>query len=239
MSLTISPMDEADFPAMTQLLHKAYYSTTGISALLYTAPPSPASLDKTTQTRLRAHRDDPATQHFVKATDAATGALVACAWWAVHRHARSADAVARSATISADELIPEFNVPVHQALFGPLRQVHADVMGGRPHAHLVTLVTDPEQERRGAGALLVRWGVERADEAGLDAYLSASPMGRGLYGKFGFEVVREVPFDCAEFGGEGAVSHVVSVLLSVSCGRVDWMLTIVAAVHVSEARAAA
>ncbi|EKG14884.1 hypothetical protein MPH_07924 [Macrophomina phaseolina MS6] len=207
MSLTVSPMEEADFPAMTQLLHKAYYSTTGISALLYLTPPSQESLDKTTQVRLRAFREDPSV-HFIKATDPETGELIACARWDIFKHARSDEDVERKAAITEDDLIPEFNVDVHEALFGPLRRTHKEIMGKRPHASLVTLVTDPDHGRRGAGGLLVQWGLDQADELGLDTYLDASPMGKGLYQKNGFEIVKDIPFDLAKFGGEGVVSHV-------------------------------
>lgn len=212
--LTVLPMTEEDMAPMTQLLHKAYYSPDGVSGLLYHTPPSQASLDRTTAQRVRDFRDEGGAARFVKAVDAATGALVACARWDFYRHARSDAAVAAATAISDDELIPEFNVDVYSALFGPLRAAHRDIMGTRPHAYLVTLVTDPDEGRRGAGGLLVRWGLDRADELGLDAYLGASPMGKGLYEKNGFETVRTVPFDMKEWGGEGVVSHVVSALYS-------------------------
>ncbi|KAL0258321.1 hypothetical protein SLS55_007497 [Diplodia seriata] len=211
--LTVLPMTEADIPLMTQLLHKAYYSPTGagISGLLYHTPPSQRSLDATTAQRLHAFRTDPAA-HFIKAVDTANtdGTIVAAARWDLHPHARSPSAVAAAAAIADDELIPEFRADVYRALFGPLRAAHAEVMGARPHAHLVTLVTDPDEGRRGAGGALVRWGLERADERGLDAYLDASPMGEGLYRKSGFEVVRRVPFDLGEWGDRegGVVEHV-------------------------------
>lgn len=213
MSLTVSPMEEADFPVMTQLFHKAYYSTTGVSALLYHTPPSQASLDKITQVRLRAFHED-SNAHFIKATDSETGEIIACARWDIYKHARSDDDVERSAAFTDDDLIPEFNVDVHAALFGPLRRAHKDVMGTRPHAYLVGLVTDPDHGRRGAGGLLVQWGLDQADELGLDTYLDASPMGKGLYEKNGFETVKDIPFDLVQFGGEGAISHTVSTRLT-------------------------
>lgn len=40
---------------------------------------------------------------------------------------------------------------------------------------------------------LLKWGLERADEEGVEVYLSASPDGRPLYEKNGFQVLGE-PF---------------------------------------------
>ena len=62
-------------------------------------------------------------------------------------------------------------------------------MAGVPHVFLSIIATEPGQGRRGAGKMLMQWGVERADEAGVEAFLEASPMGVGLYRGFGFEEV--------------------------------------------------
>jgi GNAT superfamily N-acetyltransferase len=53
------------------------------------------------------------------------------------------------------------------------------------------LGTRPEYAGRGLASRLLRWGLERADEVGLETYLSASPLGRPLYEKFGFRLVEE------------------------------------------------
>lgn len=49
------------------------------------------------------------------------------------------------------------------------------------------LATHPQWERRGAGSMIIQWGCDRADEAGVVAYIDASKKGKGLYQKFGFE----------------------------------------------------
>lgn len=63
--------------------------------------------------------------------------------------------------------------------------------------------TDPEYHRRGAGKMLVNWGVQRADEMGVKAFVEASPEGRRLYESCGFEMVEEVGLkgDDVEKGG--------------------------------------
>jgi GNAT superfamily N-acetyltransferase len=47
----------------------------------------------------------------------------------------------------------------------------------------------PNRQRSGAGSALLEWGVNLADSLGLPCRLEASPVGYGLYRKFGFEDV--------------------------------------------------
>jgi predicted N-acetyltransferase YhbS len=65
---------------------------------------------------------------------------------------------------------------------------------------LAILVTDPKQQRRGAGNMLVKWGCEKADERGIITVLQAAEAGLQLYLKNGFEIVREKPMDLRPFG---------------------------------------
>lgn len=70
---------------------------------------------------------------------------------------------------------------------------------------LDTCVTLPQHERRGAGSLLVKWGCDRADEAGVVAYLEASPVGSPMYARHGFVVQREIELDLGKYGGKEEV----------------------------------
>lgn len=48
------------------------------------------------------------------------------------------------------------------------------------------LSTHPDHQRRGAGAMLMKWGCDIADSLGLSAFVQATHEGQHLYGKFGF-----------------------------------------------------
>jgi len=48
------------------------------------------------------------------------------------------------------------------------------------------LVTDPKYQGQGAGSMLIKWGLDIADELHVPAYLESSRVGHKLYGKFGF-----------------------------------------------------
>jgi len=69
----------------------------------------------------------------------------------------------------------------------------------RPHWYLLLLAVDPARQQRGAGSLLIRRGLERADAAGLPVYLETlKEINLRFYRKHGFRVVHEG--DCSVGG---------------------------------------
>jgi hypothetical protein len=68
---------------------------------------------------------------------------------------------------------------------------------------LALLITASQQRRRGAGSLLVRWGLEMSDTTGLPCYLQASGQGRRLYIHCGFRDINTVEFNLSDYGLEG------------------------------------
>lgn len=57
----------------------------------------------------------------------------------------------------------------------------------------------PSHQGQGLGSLLLNWRLSEARRQGKKVFLMASPQGRGLYLKWGFEVVGEVKLRIAEF----------------------------------------
>ncbi|KAK9894359.1 hypothetical protein P389DRAFT_95475 [Cystobasidium minutum MCA 4210] len=78
----------------------------------------------------------------------------------------------------------------------------------RGYYTLGLLATLPEYERRGIGTMLLRWGLDKADQDDVAVYVSASPAGAGLYTKQGFELIHER--EC--FPGEKYGGFIVAVL---------------------------
>lgn len=72
-----------------------------------------------------------------------------------------------------------------------------------PHLLLALLVTADKHRRRGAGSLLVQWGVELSESLGLQCYVQASEQGRRLYQHHGFQDVGSVQLDLSQYGLEG------------------------------------
>lgn len=48
------------------------------------------------------------------------------------------------------------------------------------------LATAPKFQGQGIGSALIKWGLDRADAEGVEAYLEASPQALRLYEKLGF-----------------------------------------------------
>jgi GNAT superfamily N-acetyltransferase len=71
--------------------------------------------------------------------------------------------------------------------FGNLFGSHAEIMQERKHWYLELVGTRPEYRGRGAAGQLLRWGIRKADEDAVEAYLEASPEGKPVYEHFGFK----------------------------------------------------
>jgi hypothetical protein len=54
------------------------------------------------------------------------------------------------------------------------------------------ICTHPNYRRRGVAALMMQWGVTKADEIDLEMFVEASSDGTHLYRNFGFVVVEEL-----------------------------------------------
>ena len=66
--------------------------------------------------------------------------------------------------------------------------------------YLQHLAVDPAYQRRGAGQLLTKWGIEKARREGCCAALDASEVGRPMYEKLGFQIVKVIPGDVTGVG---------------------------------------
>ncbi|KAH7191974.1 acyl-CoA N-acyltransferase [Fusarium flagelliforme] len=79
--------------------------------------------------------------------------------------------------------------------FGTMTEGHRRLMGDRPHYHLEVICVHEEWQGKGAASLLIRWGVERADAEGLPCFLEATPKGRPIYEKYGFQMKGQDVFE--------------------------------------------
>ncbi|EEA26208.1 hypothetical protein TMatcc_005538 [Talaromyces marneffei ATCC 18224] len=70
------------------------------------------------------------------------------------------------------------------------------------HLYLALLMTDPRFQRRGIGTAMLEWGHEHADEAGIPAFLIASPVGHPLYQHVGWkDVDTSLEIDMSQWAG--------------------------------------
>lgn len=152
---------------------------------------------------------------YLKCVDKSTGEMIAGARW---RDVKPKDGDAETKTpeeVEKSQKPPEPYEESDPALFHALLHLFdsnkKEILESRPYYALDTLVTLPQHERRGAGSMLVRWGCEKADEAGVEAYLEASPMGAPMYARHGFEEVKQIELDLRQYGGDEALEFIVGI----------------------------
>ncbi|KAH7378239.1 hypothetical protein BKA66DRAFT_147710 [Pyrenochaeta sp. MPI-SDFR-AT-0127] len=209
-NLEVSLLKPEEAEHYMRIRHEVFRPT--VNKILYSrGEPSKRTLDRVTEEI----RDGLINKGilYLKCVDKSTGEMIAGARW---RYVRPKDEHARERTwgeVEADFEIPE-----------PFDETHPDMLKGfhdlfnsskreileqRPYYALDTLVTLPNHERRGAGSMLVRWGCEKADEAGVEAYLEASPMGAPMYARHGFQPTKEVELDLTQWEGKDVLSFVL------------------------------
>ncbi|CAO2647237.1 Nn.00g081590.m01.CDS01 [Neocucurbitaria sp. VM-36] len=58
---------------------------------------------------------------------------------------------------------------------------------------LMSLTVNPSHRHRGAGRRLIRWGIAKADELGIETVISSLPSARGAYEKSGLGAIEIIP----------------------------------------------
>ena len=82
----------------------------------------------------------------------------------------------------------------------------------RDDAVLSFIATRPEYRGQGAGRILLKWGLDKADRDGLEAFLESSTYARPIYARYGFEPVRSLErFDCTNDDPIGPTDNAILV----------------------------
>lgn len=116
-------------------------------------------------------------------------------------------------------LPPELRLDALASLFDPLDAARDETMGVEKSFFMLnSLATHPDHQGRGAGNLLLDWGVKKADNEGLVTYLDATQIAKPIYEKRGFEVKRAIDWDRTKWGGEGVDVHYCMVRQPKSAG---------------------
>ncbi|KAF2876174.1 hypothetical protein BDV95DRAFT_560185 [Massariosphaeria phaeospora] len=206
MPLEIHPVVESDLPEFCRMQLASFNN--GMASKLNPAPHTPETLQRFTAKSLKSFHNE-ADVHFLKVVDTELdGELIAGAKWRVNETARTEAQIQGMLPMPGpgdDENLAAQNFMLY------LRQARRKFMGTKPFYFLHLIFTDAEHRNRGAAAMLVRWGTEKADRAQLPAYLEATEVGKPLYAKLGFEAVHEEVFDLEKYGAAGTEANTVMI----------------------------
>ncbi|KAK8048059.1 acyl-CoA N-acyltransferase [Apiospora saccharicola] len=141
---------------------------------------------------------DPHSRYVLAVDDTQSGdaAVVALAKWVTPGAGpKSAEAEEWAAQMDWPE---DVDGALGAEFFTMLEKKHKEHMGTRPHWYLELLAVRKSHHGKGLGKHLLSWGLERADQDGVEAYLQASPAGVPLYRKYGFEDIETVTMSRAD-----------------------------------------
>ncbi|KAF2242637.1 hypothetical protein BU26DRAFT_534674 [Trematosphaeria pertusa] len=198
MPLELHPVVESDFPDFVRIQVAAFNN--GMTAYLVPRPVSEDWIEKSVDKHIKCFRAEPDCR-FLKVIDTEqSGRMIAVAKWRINEKERTEEQIQPMLPVPGEE--QEGN-PAAQDFMWYLNRVRREFMGTKPFYFLHLLVTHPEHQRRGAGAMLVRWGIEQADKVQLPSFLEATEVGRPLYASLGFNGVHEEIFDLSKYGSQG------------------------------------
>lgn len=221
MPFELHKITPADTLAWTRIRAIAYYGPT--HDLLHSGPISESSIRGVAEDRKR-DLEKPNTWHWkIVDTDLDPsdddppdngGRTIAIAVWSIHnvKVEGSIESTAIPAEKANDDvpgfLPPELRLDAFTSLLNPIRAAQKEIMGAeKQYFMLNAFATHPDHQSRGAGSLLLNWGLQKADREGLVTYLDATETGRPVYEKRGFKLVKATEWDRVPWGGQGKDWH--------------------------------
>ncbi|KAK4985885.1 hypothetical protein LTR50_005674 [Elasticomyces elasticus] len=167
-----------------------------------------AALKETIERFISWHRSDP-TSHWLKVIDEESGSVLGGGRWALYKTGNPYDGHGEMEASWWPDGEPR---QLATTLLNQFLATSAKHMN-KPHAFLNILFTHPEYRRQGVGSLIMNWGLERADELGLDTFIEATKEGKPCYESFGFKVVDENSFRSKAGDQSGEWKEIESKLL--------------------------
>jgi len=214
MPLVLSEADDADFDRLMEIQFAAF-GQTGDSPrepfidVIYPGGDTPSGQAAARDRVLKSLHSDP-TATFLKVTDTITGEIIGGARWQVYTEKPELKHAEVDWWEGEDKEYAEFVLNIlHRGRFektaaeGPYLcelLCSADFIFCclTMHPVLDVIFTDPKHQHRGAGSKLVKWGVDRADELGVEAFLESTRFGRHMYEQNGFQITESVTFQVPE-----------------------------------------
>lgn len=206
MPLHLLPIDSlTEIPTLARI-HLEAFMLVRVNQAMYPLGLTPPIIAATEARHRNTLLNDP-TARYVKVVDTdLDGKTIAFAEW--HLFSTPEEEASRL-DLGVKTWPADVNLPLMEEFWDQIIRARK-TMAGIPHVFLSIIATDPGQGRRGAGKILMEFGIGLANERGLPCFLESSPHGKGLYGKFGFVEREKLTFEVGLGAGE-VYRHLVMV----------------------------
>ncbi|CAA9958252.1 GNAT family acetyltransferase [Pyrenophora teres f. maculata] len=194
MTLTVCDVSDEHILRACEIEFVAYKDSPLAPVLLPGPLPSDAVQERAREL-IESRRNDP-TVYYRQCRDEVTGKMVAFTKYLIVQNPDDVATPTDPPHIGSGR-----NIQATLMYTGSLAQKKREILGNRPHMYLHLLHTDPDHQGRGAGGLLLDWGIKRADELGLPIYLESSAAGHRFYQNRGFKDVEFFKVDFTPWGG--------------------------------------
>ncbi|KAI0977176.1 hypothetical protein F4678DRAFT_412101, partial [Xylaria arbuscula] len=178
-----------DFPELTERLIEAFEHPPQGFIHAYFAPPSRDEVGRRERineaaTRYESWNEHSPNNYWQKVIDTQTGAIVGGALWKIY----SEDPFAEQHSVEATWLPNDGSRKFAEA-FLKLYATPRAALGRRPQVYLSIIFTSPSHRRRGLAQQIMSWGIEKANQMGVEMFIDATEMGKPLYEQNGFTCV--------------------------------------------------
>lgn len=214
MPLELLPMEERDLDVYQDICYAAFKDD--LMSVMYPNGYTEAARSFSKKQSVEDWRADPEEHKYMKVIDTdlpdgdPNNKIVGVCHWNFYLHDRTEEELdAERKKHSERPLPPDCNEAFMEDFFGKIAKYRQEIMGGKAYILLNLLATHPDHHRRGVGAMHMRWGQEHADSRGLPCYLEASPTGKPLYVRQGYDAVADLPFDAKAWGHPKDLPHVL------------------------------
>ena len=164
------------------------------------------ALKESTERQIGWHRGD-ASSRWIKVIDTDTGRLAGAACWHIFESDPYAEPSEEECTWypagadreMANDLMEQFMTP-RMTYMGKPHMCMCCQLDGFTETRLTGSVLEicfvhPDFRRRGAGRLLMEWGIAKADRMGMESYIDATAEGKPLYEAYGFVAANRLDFN--------------------------------------------
>ncbi|KAI8824206.1 acyl-CoA N-acyltransferase [Fimicolochytrium jonesii] len=194
--LTLQPLTTADIPRAVEI-ERAAFGPGPLTKRFYPNGMNETSLANLKYRVSKALKDPTSNAHPWKVVRDDTGEMIAYAIWIKPLTKDEVEQMMEKAKVDDpnEPVDTAVNKEFKAAFMKEMFASHGRLMGDRMHWYLRLIATHPDHQGIGAGAVLIDWGLQKAREDSMPAYLESSAAGYPVYIHKGFREIGKMTVD--------------------------------------------